>query len=74
MKLRNAALATAALSLAAAPVVAEASFDRSTAPAEGEDLEGTTGIIAAVLGVAAVAAAVILIADDDDDEDDPVSP
>lgn len=73
MKLRNLALAGAAVSLAAAPVVAEASLDRSTAPAEGEDLEGTTGIIAIVLGVAAIIAAVIIISDDDDD-DDAVSP
>lgn len=73
MKLRNAAVALAAASLAATPVVAEASFDRSVAPAEGENLEGTTGIIAIVLGVAAVIAAIIIIADDDDD-DDAVSP
>lgn len=73
MKLRNLFLAGAAASLAAAPVVAEASFDRSTAPAEGEDLEGTSGILIAVLGAAAVIAAIILIADDDDD-DDAVSP
>ena len=72
MKLRNVALAAAAASLAAAPVVAEASLDRSIAPAEGENLEGTTGIIVIVLGVAAVIAAIILIADDDDD--DAVSP
>ena len=72
MTLRNVALATAALGLTAAPVLAEASFDRSAAPAEGEDLEGTTGILVTILGVAAVVAAVIIIADDDDD--DAVSP
>ena len=73
MKLRNAVLAAAAASLAAAPVVAEASLDRSVAPAEGENLEGTSGIIITVLGVAAVVAAILIIADDDDD-DDAVSP
>ncbi len=73
MKLRNAALAAAAFGLATAPVLAQASFDRSVAPTEGEDLEGTTGILVTVLGVAAVVAAVIIIADDDDD-DDAVSP
>lgn len=72
MKMRIFALAAAALSLTAAPVVAEASLDRATAPAEGESLEGTTGIVLTVLGVAAVVAAIILIADDDDD--DAVSP
>jgi len=74
MKLRSAVLATAALSLVAAPVFAEASFDRTVAPAEGEELEGTSGILIAVLGVAAVVAAIIIIADDDDDDDEPVSP
>jgi len=73
MKLRNAALATAAISLVAAPVVAEASFDRSTAPSEGESLDGGNGILIAILAAAAVIAGIILIADDDDD-DDPVSP
>lgn len=72
MKLRALALGAAALSLSAAPVVAEASLDRTTAPVEGENLEGTTGIIVIVLGAAALIAAIILIADDDDDE--PVSP
>ena len=36
MKIRTMAAAAAALSLAAAPAVAEVSFDRATAPVEGE--------------------------------------
>ena len=72
MKLRNVALATADLSLAAAPAVAEASFDRSSAPAEGESLEGGSGIIIAILAAAAIIAGIIIAADGDDD--DAVSP
>ncbi|WP_298464544.1 hypothetical protein [uncultured Erythrobacter sp.] len=67
MKLRSFALGAAALSLTAAPVVAEASLDRSSAPIEGENLEGTSGILLTILGVAAVVAAIIIISDDDDD-------
>lgn len=74
MRLKTAALSAAAISLVAAPVVAQASLDRSIAPAEGESLEGQTGIIIAVLAAAAVIAGIILIADDDDDQDEPVSP
>ncbi|QUL36581.1 hypothetical protein [Erythrobacter sp. JK5] len=71
MKFRNVAMATAALSLAAVPAVAEASFDRSSAAAEGESLEGKTGILLTILGVAAIVAAVLII---DDSDDDAVSP
>ncbi|WP_298464547.1 hypothetical protein [uncultured Erythrobacter sp.] len=73
MKLRSAALATAAISLVTAPVVAQATLDRSSAPIEGESLEGN-GILIAILAAAAVIAGIIIIADDDDDEDEPVSP
>ncbi len=73
MKLRNVALATAALSLAATPAIAEAAFERSNAPVEGEsELAAGSGILIAVLGAAAVIGGIILIADDDDDE--PASP
>jgi len=72
MKLRNVALATAALSLAASPAIAEAAFERSNAPVEGESELAGSGILIAVLGAAAVIGGIILIADNDDDE--PASP
>ena len=71
MKLRNFVFATAAASFVAAPVVAQASFDRANAPVEGERLEGENGILIAALAAAAIIAGIIVIADDDDD---PVSP
>lgn len=68
MKFRNVAAATAALSLAATPAVAEATADRATAPAEGKsELEGGSGIIIALLAAAAVIAGIIVAADDGDD-------
>ena len=67
MKLRNALAATAALSLLAAPAVAEATFDRASAPIEGEsELEGSS-IIIALLAAAAVVGGIIIAVDDDDD-------
>lgn len=63
MKFRNIALATAAVSLAASPAIAEAAFDRSTAPVEGESqLEGEGGILIAVLAAAAIIGGIIIIA------------
>lgn len=73
MKLRNALAVTAALTLAAAPAVAEVSFDRATAPSDdasalGEGgLEGSSLIIA-LLAAAAVVGAIIIAVDDDDNE------
>ncbi len=68
MKIRTLAAATAAVSLAATPAIAEASFDRSIAPVEGEsELEGGSGIIIAILAAAAVIAGIIIAADGDDD-------
>ena len=49
------------------------SLDRSSAPAEGESLEGENGILIAILAAAAIIAGIIIIADDDDD-DEPTSP
>lgn len=73
MKFRNVVAATAALSLAATPAIAEAAFDRAAAPVEGEsELEGGSGIILAILAAAAVIAGIIIAADGDDDG--PVSP
>lgn len=72
MKIRTLALATAAVSLAASPAIAEAAFERSVAPVSGEsELEGGSGILIAVLAAAAVIGGIIVIADDDDE---PASP
>ena len=67
MKFRSIALAGAAMSLAAAPAFAEVSFDRASAPVEGES-ELAGGALIGALAVAAVIAGVIIIADDDDDD------
>ena len=67
MNLRNALAATAALTLAAAPAVAEVSFDRASAPVEGEsELQGSSLIIA-LLAAAAVVGAILIAVDDDED-------
>ncbi len=67
MKFRNLALATAALSLAASPAIAEAAFERSVAPVESEsELQGGSTLLIALLAAAAVVAGVVVIADDDD--------
>jgi len=66
MKFRNIALATAALSLAATPAIAEAAFERSVAPIEGESkIGGGSTLLIALLGAAAVVGGIIVIADDD---------
>tara|TARA_R110000824_G_scaffold95771_4_gene230050 strand:+ start:449 stop:682 length:234 start_codon:yes stop_codon:yes gene_type:complete len=77
MKFGKLAAGFAAVSLAAAPVAAQAA--NSAAPAveriaatstASENLEGENGILIAVLAAAAVIAGIIIIADDDD----PTSP
>ncbi len=76
MTFRNIALATAALSLAASPAIAEAAFDRSVAPIDGENALGGdndgSGILIGLLAAAAVVGGIIILADDD--ENDAVSP
>lgn len=73
MKFRNLAAATAVVSLAASPAIAEASFARTSAPVEGEsELEGGSGILIAVLAAAAIIAGIVIAADDGNDE--PLSP
>lgn len=72
MKIRNIALATAAVSLAASPAIAEAAFERSVAPVEGESEVGGSGIVLAILAAAAVIAGIVIAADGGDD--DAVSP
>ncbi|MEO0871702.1 MAG: hypothetical protein AAFY19_07035 [Pseudomonadota bacterium] len=69
MKIRNVAMAAAALSMAAAPALAQATFDRASAPVEGESKAGgNSGIIIGVLAAAAVVGGIIIAADDDDDD------
>lgn len=74
MKFRTIALATAALSLAASPAIAEvsfgnAAFDRALAPIEGESEAGESGsgIILAVLAAAAVLGGVVAATGSGDD-------
>ncbi len=68
MKFRNIALATAALSLATAPAIAQANFDRASAPIEGESEFEGNGIILGVLAAAAIIAGIVIIADDGNDD------
>lgn len=77
MKFTKLAAAVAAASLVTAPVAAQAVQSVSPAvervgatEADAEQLEGTSGILIAVLAAAAVIAGIIIIADDDD----PTSP
>lgn len=71
MMFRNIALAAAAFSLAATPAIAEAAFDRSSAPLEGEsEGAGGPGLLIGILAAAAVIGGIIVLADDDD----PASP
>ncbi len=73
MKIRNLVMATAAVSLAASPAIAEAAFERTFAPVSDEsELEGENGILIAIGAAAAVIAGIIIIADDGDDA--PTSP
>ncbi len=69
MKFRTLAVATAVVSLAATPAIAEATFDRSIAPVEGESsLEGEgSGIILALLAAAAIIAGIVVAAGSGDD-------
>ncbi|MGB3710437.1 MAG: hypothetical protein WA985_01985 [Erythrobacter sp.] len=76
MRIRNLALATAALSLAASPVIAQASMERAVAPVEDEnELASGSGVLVGLLAAAAVVGAILIISDsDDDDDDNAVSP
>ncbi len=72
--------AVAAASLVSAPVMAQAQQPVSSAPeaartgadASGENLEGGSGIILAILAAAAIIAGIIIAADGSDDT--PISP
>ncbi len=67
MKLRNALAATAAITLAAAPAVAEANLKRASAPVEGESELTGSSVIIGLLAAAAVIGGIIIAVDDDDD-------
>jgi hypothetical protein len=71
MKLRTLAAATAVVTLAASPAIAETAFQRTAAPVKGENELGS-GTLLAVLAAAAVIAGIIIAADGG--SDDPVSP
>ena len=71
MKLRTLAAATAALSLAAAPVAAEVSLERAAPVSEASEFGGDgagSGIILAVLAAAVVIGGILIAVDNDDDD------
>lgn len=68
MKLRTIALSVAAVSLAAAPAIGQATFERASAPVEDESELAGSGIIIGVIAAAAVIGGIIIAADDGDDE------
>lgn len=68
MTFRNIALATAAVSLAAAPAIGQVSFERASAPTEKESELGGGGAILGALAVAAIVAGIVVAASDDDDD------
>ena len=77
MKFRNLLAATAAVSLAASPALAQsANADRAAAPvADANELgddAGGAGIILAILAAAAIIAGIIIAGDNEDDV--PTSP
>ncbi len=77
MKFRNLLAATAAVSLAASPALAQsADADRATAPVTGEsalgDDAGGAGIILAILAAAAIIAGIVIAGGNEDDT--PTSP
>lgn len=79
MKFRNLFAATAALSMAASPVLAQSAptVDRAAAPVAGEsELGGDSGgggILLAILAAAAVIAGIVIAVGGDDEDDDPIS-
>lgn len=74
MKLRNLLFATAAASLAVAPVTVQAqSAERASQPVtEESELSGGIGPALIIVAIAAAGMIALLVTDDDDDED-PVS-
>ncbi|ABC62414.1 hypothetical protein [Erythrobacter litoralis] len=68
MILRNVLAATAALSLAAAPAVAEASFARASTPVEGESEAGGGGALLGIFAAVAIIGGIIIAASGDDND------
>lgn len=81
MNVKKLAASVAVVSLAVAPVAAQAVTSAApavqriggTATTSEAKLEGTTGLVVAALAAAAVIAGIIIIADDDNN-DNPTSP
>ena len=75
MKLKSLALATAAATLAAAPIAAQASIADRTAPMrEASELAGGDAKpILIIAAIGAVGIALLALTGDDDDDDIPVS-
>ncbi len=69
MKFRGALAAFAAASLIAAPAVAEASFDRISAPVEGENAGGGSGggLVLGVVAAVLIIGGIVIAAGGDSD-------
>ena len=67
MKARNILAGAAALTLAAAPAIAEVNLDRAAAPVAGESNATGAGIALGVLALAAIIAGIIVAADGGED-------
>lgn len=65
MKFRGVLAAAAAASLIAAPAVAEASFDRISAPVEGENANGGGGMVLGVVAAVLIIGGIIIAAGGD---------
>ena len=72
MKARNILAGVAALTLTAAPAIAEGQMDRASAPVAGESDGIGSGAILGVLAIAAIVAGIVIAADND--EELPTSP
>jgi hypothetical protein len=67
MKARNILAGAAALTLAAAPAIAEVNLDRAAAPVAGESEATGTGIVLGILALAAIIAGIVIAAQGGDD-------
>jgi len=67
MKARNILAGAAALTLAAAPAIAEVNLDRAAAPVAGESEATGTGIVLGILTLAAIIAGIVIAAQGGDD-------
>lgn len=68
MKFRGVLAAAAAVSLAAAPAVAEANFARTSAPVEGESEAGGSGALLGIFAAVAIIGGIIVAAGGGDDQ------